>query len=239
MTPATASGSQPGAAPLGVIELANKPLLFPGCVGNERSYPYPVIYETARDAYVSRIVSADPALGDAYCEAALLLERRGARAIIASCGFAAVYQQAVAARVGVPVLMSPLLLLPLLLNTLPAGRKLAVLTYDRRQLDERFLRAGGAEPPFDRIVVTGIEDSTSWRSLAAPQPQIELSQLREDVLAAVRRALGPAGSVGAILLECSAFCPFADEIRALTGAAVSDFHTAADLAMGMARGRGK
>lgn len=238
MTPSMACGSQPSAAPLGVIELANRPLTFPGCVGNERSYPYPVIYETARDAYVSRIVAADPALGDAYCEAALRLESRGARAIIASCGFAAVYQQAVAARVRVPVLMSSLLLLPLLLNTLAPSRKLAVLTYDRRQLDARFLHAGGAEPPFDRIVVTGIEDSASWRALAAPQPEIELAQLREDVLATVRRALEPAGSVGAILLECSAFCPFAEEIRGLTGIPVSDFHTAADLVMSMARGRG-
>jgi hypothetical protein len=130
----------PALPALGVIELANRPLTFQGCLGNARSFPYPVLYETAQGAYVKRIVDADPLLSETYCAAAERLERRGATAIMATCGFAAVYQQAVAARTKLPVLLSPLLLLPLLLHALPAGRRLAILTYDSRQLDVRFLR---------------------------------------------------------------------------------------------------
>jgi Asp/Glu/hydantoin racemase len=227
----------PALPALGVIELANRPLTFQGCLGNARSFPYPVLYETAQGAYVKRIVDADPLLSETYCAAAERLERRGATAIMATCGFAAVYQQAVAARTKLPVLLSPLLLLPLLLHALPAGRRLAILTYDSRQLDVRFLRAGGIDPPPDRIVVAGIEDSPSWLALAAPQPELELAQLREDVLETAQRALQPENAVSAVLLECSAFCPFADEIRALGSVPVTDFHTTADLVMGMARGR--
>lgn len=226
-------------APLGIIELANRPLQFMGCVGNADSFPYPVLYETAKDAYVSRIVAADPALGGSYCEAALRLRARGAKAIISSCGFAVIYQQAVAAQVSLPVLMSSLLLLPLILTTIPQNKRVAVLTYDSRKLDTRFLRAGGVhDDDIERIVIAGIEDSASWLALGAPEPDVKLSQLREDVLALAERTLGPTSNVGAILLECSAFCPFADEIRMRSGLPVSDLHTLADLAIHTARGRG-
>jgi hypothetical protein len=230
--------SSPGPA-LGVIELANRPLAFPGCLGNAGSFPYPVLYETAQDAYVSRIVGADPRLSESYCEAARRLEQRGAAAIMATCGFAAVYQRDVAACTQLPVLLSPLLLLPLLLSSIPADRKLAVLTYDSGQLDARFLRVGGIDPPPERLVVMGIENSPSWLALGTPRPEIELAQLREDVLATAQRALQPSGAIAAVLLECSAFCPFADEIRAVGSVPVTDFHTTADLVMGMARGRSR
>jgi hypothetical protein len=221
-------------APLGIIQLANKPLTFPGCLGNPNSFPYPVIYDTAEDAYVSNIFADKPSLANNYCAAALRLKARGARAILATCGFAVVYQPAIAERVQLPTVTSSLLLLPSMLQMLAPGKKVTVLTFDKQQLNERFLRAAGATITDGRIEILGIEKTASWHELNKAVPEVIPVQLRSDLLSVVATA---SPSTQAFLLECSAFCMFADDLRQLTGKPVSDFHTAADGLMQSIRGR--
>lgn len=219
---------------LGVIELANRPLNFVGNLGNPRSYPFPVLYETASSAYVTRIISGDPGLEEAYVSAAQRLVLRGASALIGTCGFAVLYQQAVAAAVDVPVLLSPLSLLPLALSTTSPKSQVLVLTYTGQQLGARFLQAAGVDATSPRIKLRGIEGTSSWRALADPVPCIDPMQLRVDVLAAMQSGLIESERVGAILLECSAFCPLRDGIREAARVPVFDFMLCAELIMAAA-----
>lgn len=210
--------------------MANAPLTFPGNLGNPASFDYAVAYRSAPGAFTERIVSADPAVGQSYAATAAELADAGLPAVITTCGFNIIYQDMLADALPIPIATSSLLLLPLALRLTPGRRRVAVLTYDARQLDERFLAAAGIAPAErDRLVIEGLEGTDTWLQLAQPAPALELHVLAADVMAVIDRLLTRAPDIGALFFECSALCPFSPKVRAATGLPVYDFLTLADL----------
>jgi hypothetical protein len=218
------------AAKLGVLQLAHKPLRLRGTLGHPDTFPFPTVNRQVPGAWTKVVMEANAALERAYVAEAVRLESEGVRAIMANCGFAIVYQDAIRNAVSLPVISSSLLQLPFLLRVLPAQQKVGVLTFDADTLTDRHFRAAGVTE-LSRVVIAGIEGSPSYQRLNDPEPDLSLDRLQRDVLDCARRLLAEHDDVGGLLLECSAFCPFAQSLRHTTGLIVMDFVTLGNFVM--------
>lgn len=217
---------------LGVVQMANRPLTFLGNLGNPRSYPYPVVYRTAKNAFTTRIMQRDPAVGDEYLRQARILERQGVGAILTTCGFNVVYQQKLATHLKIPVATSSLLALPMALATAPGGGRIGVITYDTTKLTRRHLLAAGLQPgQFSRLVVDGLDGTESWRQFTHPTPVLPLDILEADTTRIIRRLLRAKPRITAFLFECSGLCPLTARMREKFGLPIYDFLTVADALM--------
>ena len=66
----------------------------PGNVGNATTYAYPVRFQEVRGASIDRLLNQrDPALKEAFVEAAVELQNRGVKAITGACGFMAFFKK--------------------------------------------------------------------------------------------------------------------------------------------------
>src|SRR5919198_1062350 len=129
---------------VGILMLDTRFPRIPGDMGNAATFPFPVRYH--------RVAGADPdlvvrrgaeGLLPAFVEGARALEREGVGAITTNCGFLVKYQRELAASVAVPVLTSSLLLVPLVHRTLPAGRRVGIMTVDAAALGAEHLDGAG------------------------------------------------------------------------------------------------
>ncbi|WGJ08435.1 hypothetical protein [Brucella intermedia] len=98
---------------IGILILDAAYPCVPGNVGNATTYTYPVRYQEVRGASIDRLLNQrDPALKEAFVEAALELQGRGVKAITGACGFMAYFQEEVAEAVDIPVFLSSLMQIP-------------------------------------------------------------------------------------------------------------------------------
>lgn len=202
-----------------------------GSLLNPATFNFPIISETVDGAWVEKVVRGDPALEPGYVAAARRLVERGAIAISSTCGFSVRYQQAVAAAVNVPVVMSSLLLLPTLLRQLPSSAKIAVLTYDSAHCRDDLL---GINDPAERarIVVGGIEGGKFWHDeLQRPPPPIDVAAIETDVVACVSRLRSAYPEIAAILFECAGFPLVTPAIRRITKLPIYDITTLCQLTL--------
>ncbi|WP_201841793.1 hypothetical protein [Microvirga zambiensis] len=208
---------------LGILELENKPLDLPGALCAPGTFQFPVKRLTVPGASARNIVDGDRSIKDAYISCGRQLESEGAAAIIANCGFSAVFQAEVSAAVSVPVALSSLLLVPLVANTLPPGRKVGILTYDANKLAEHHFAAAGWSSEEIAVSIAGIEGSESWRQFAEPTPVIPPALLINDVMAAAKSLLSADPAVAALVFECAGFPLAAETVRLETGLPVADY----------------
>src|ERR1043166_1400860 len=119
--------------PLGVLMLDTRFTRFVGDIGNPQSYSEPTLFEVVRGATVDKVVPAKaPPLIEDFVAAGNRLIERGAPPITSGCGFLVLNQAGLAARLSVPVATSALLLIPTLMQLLPAGKRLGVRSEERR-----------------------------------------------------------------------------------------------------------
>lgn len=185
----------------------------PGSMLNSATFDFPTILETVAGAWVENVVRGDPALEAAFIAAAQRLIARGAVAISSTCGFSVRHQQAVAASVNVPVVMSSLLLLPALLRQLSPRGKIAVLTYDSKHCGQDLL---GIDDPDHRkrVVIGGIEGGKFWHDeLKKPAPPTDVAAIEMDVAGCIDRLRTSHPEIEVILFECAAFPVVAPAIR--------------------------
>ena len=209
--------------PLGILMLNTRFPRIAGDIGNPATFPYPVRHVVIEPATVDRIVTADGPTGaimDAFVEAARGLAEEGAHALTTSCGFMAIAQKELAARCPVPVLTSSLCQIPLVQSTLPAGRRVGVVTIDSRELTAAHFVGVGA--PTD-LPIEGVEGG---RELAKVIQQdltsLDVEKAGQDVVDAGRRLLAKAPDVGAIVLECTNMAPYARALAAAVRLPVYD-----------------
>ncbi|MBL8267281.1 hypothetical protein [Steroidobacter sp.] len=217
-------------AALGIVEMANKPLRHPGNLGNPATFGYPVVYAGAATAFTDRILNRDPAVAADYVRQGERLQEQGIKALLTTCGFNIAYQTEIARRLPVPVATSSLLLLPLLLRLVSVDRIVGVITFDQKQLDPTLLTlAGVTESDLARLKILGLDGTRTWHELRKPEPELPLDAIGDDLMASIRRLVSETPTLGGILLECSALCPFSPRIRAETGLPVLDFVSLANV----------
>jgi len=207
-------------APLGIIMLDTA---FPrpvGDVGNAASWPFPVLYRTVHGATARLVVSGqDGPLLEAFAAAGEDLRRAGACALTTSCGFLVLRQQALAARVGLPLATSSLLQIPAVAATLPAGRRVGVITYDAAALSlAHFTAAGLSEIP----PVAGLPRGGALHGMIEGGAPYDRAALAAELLTVATGLISSAPDIGALVLECTNLPPFSALLAKVTGLPVYD-----------------
>ena len=157
-----------------------------------------------------------PGLLPAFIEAAQGLVSDGVDGITTNCGFLSLFQEQLAAAVGVPVATSSLMQVGAVNALLPPGRRAGILTISASTLTEPHLSA--ARVP-DGTPIGSTEGGREFTRVILGD-EIEL-----DVAAArARQYRGCAGTrgritpdLGALVLECTNMTPYAADIRRATG----------------------
>ncbi|MGI9436502.1 MAG: aspartate/glutamate racemase family protein [Geminicoccaceae bacterium] len=210
-------------APLGILMLNTRFPRIAGDIGNPSSFPFPVRYAVIEPATVDRIVSADgpsASIMDAFVDAAAGLVDDGVAGLTTSCGFMAIAQRELIGRCRVPVVTSSLCQIPLVQSTLPAGRRVGVLTIDSRALTPAHFAGVGA--PTD-LPVEGIESGLELaRIIQQDLPELDPKKAEGDVIDAGRRLIKKAPDVGAIVLECTNMAPYSKALSTALGLPIFD-----------------
>ena len=215
---------------VGILMLDTRFPRPPGDVGNATTWPFPVRYRIVKGAE-SRVVIGDglKMLGP-FTEAARELEADGVKMITTSCGFLAVAQRELQAAVGVPVLTSSLLQVPLAARLIRADQRVAILT-SRDQLTERHFEGTGWSSKDIPVHVTVLPQDalmTNVYSSMVPEvarPEADQGILESDLVGAARRTVSEHPEVGAFVLECTNYVPYSAAIRRATGLPVFDLFT--------------
>jgi hypothetical protein len=218
--------------PLGVLMLDTRFTRFVGDIGNPQSYGEPTLFEVVRGATVDKVVPAKaPPLIEDFVAAGHRLIERGADAITTGCGFLVLNQSELSSRLPVPVATSALLLIPSLLNLLPPGKRLGVLTFSAADLTPAHFVAAGA--PQDLAVEGVAQDGVFQRAIYERPCDDSIPAREAEVVAAARRLTARHPDIGALLFECTNFPPHRAAVEAATGLPVYDVFTL----IGILRGR--
>lgn len=199
----------------------------PGDTANASTYQFPTLFRTVEGASVERITKGDPEMEHSVVEAALALERLGAKAISSNCGLMLHYQDAVARAVSIPVFLSSLLQVPLAVRAAGADSTVGVLGSFVDRINSAVLAKAGV-PQGARVAVTSIETSPEFLGLS-DQP-VETDRFSKQLVAAGRELKAQHPDLGALVIECASFTPYAAPLQRALGVPVYDFISLIDLA---------
>lgn len=214
--------------PVGILCLDTPFPKPPGQLRNPLTFDFPAVCRVLPGVGAREILAAaSDEIEAMLVEAARQLERDGVKAIAGSCGFMALYQEAVARAVSVPALMSSLVQIPLIRTLHGPDARIGVLTAHSGSLTwEHFRRAGVPDDLRPSIVVRGMETSEAFREtiLEGRTPFMDT----EIVGSAVRDAAGALAAetrLDALLLECTDLSVFARDVQEAAGVPVYDINS--------------
>lgn len=207
---------------LGIMILDDVYPGFPGDVRNASAYPFPIQYEVVEGVDIQRLVYEEEksACLPPLERAARRLESIGCRAIAAECGYFSYFQREISACVTVPVFMSSLLQVPLAQQVVGIDQVVGILMANESALTERHLSGAGitlggnyvvggamdngACPEFDHIWTPG---------LRVDPPAIDYRKAERELIAAAVDFFRRHENMGAMVLECTGFPPFARALQ--------------------------
>lgn len=211
-------------ASLGILMLDARFPRIPGDMGNAETWPFPVQYRVVRGASPDLVVRKKGAgTLQAFIDAARDLVAHGVDGITTNCGFLALFQKEIAAAVSVPVATSALMQVPMIYATLPAGKRVGIITISKASLTPEHLSAAGV--PADTPIVGTEGGRTFTTAILDGHPEIDFDACREDLLEAARTMVAQHADVGAMVLECTNMVPYAADIRRETGLPVFSIYT--------------
>lgn len=212
-------------APLGILMLEARFPRIPGDMGNAATWPFPVLYKVVTGASPEKVVLQGAAgLLPDFVAAARELVALGAEAITTNCGFLSLFQNELAAAVGVPVATSSLMQVPWVQAILPPGRRVGIVTVSSGSLTPAHLDAVGV--PRD-TPVTGTEGGKEFFRvlIKAEKEDMDVDLAERDVVEAGLRLVAGNPGIGAIVLECTNMPPYAASLQAATGLPVYDIYS--------------
>jgi hypothetical protein len=224
---------------LGIIILDDVYPGFPGDVRNASAYPFPIQYEIAEGVDIQALVwreDKSPCLAPVQ-RAAKKLESMGCRAIAAECGYFAYFQREIADCVTVPVFMSSLLQVPWAQQVVGADQVVGVLVARSQFMTEAHLEAVGIRLG-SNYVLTGAEDDglipefeNLWNAHVRPDlPEAHYEKAEEQFLAVVTDFSRAHPNMGALVLECTGFQPFARAVQRVIDIPIFSWGTLLDYA---------
>jgi Asp/Glu/hydantoin racemase len=210
---------------LGIIILDDIYPGFPSDVRNASAFPFPIQYEIADGVDIKGLCYADdksPYL-DPVKRAAQRLERMGCRAIAAECGYFAYFQREIAGHVDVPVFMSSLLQVPWAQQLIGPDRVVGILmseSHDFPCLTERHLEAVGIQPDTNYVLGGAMDPGVCtefehlWiEGLRTDPPAAHYGRAQQEFIHAATAFFQRHPNMGAMLLECTGFQPFARALQ--------------------------
>jgi hypothetical protein len=212
---------------------------FPGDVRNASSFRYPVQYDIATGVTIDRLVFSDDKLAcaESVIQSVRRLQRLGCRAVAAECGYFALLQETVADAVEVPVFLSSLLQVPLAQRIMGKQKVVGVLAAYATALTDEHLRAVGVVLGSNYVVGGAMDDGRCpeferlWIERArAYLPGAVYATAEAEFLAVAKQFCADNPSMGALVLECTGFPPFARRLQADIGLPVFSWGTLLDFA---------
>lgn len=207
---------------LGIILLDDVYPGFPGDVRNASGYPFPIQYEVAEGVDIHRLVVApdkSPCLPPVL-RAAQRLERLGCRAIAAECGYFACFQREVAAAVRVPVFMSSLLQTPFAQQLIGPDQVVGILMAEEAFLTERHLTSVGVTLGSNYVVGGAMDGGRCvefchlWKGgQRTDPPSADYARAEAEFVAVGTDFYRAHPNMGAMVLECTGFPPFARALQ--------------------------
>jgi Asp/Glu/hydantoin racemase len=211
-------------ARLGILMLEARFPRIPGDMGNAGTWPFPVLYKVVAGASPQRVVAEKAAgLLPNFIAAAKELAALGADGITTNCGFLSLYQRELASAVSVPVATSSLMQVAMIQSTLPAGKRVGVLTVSATNLTPDHLVAIGIDPLVPVVGTDGGREFT--RVMIGNELTMDVAAAEQDILDAGATLLRKYSDIGAILLECTNMVPYARALRDRCGLPVYDIYS--------------
>ena len=207
---------------LGIIILDDIYPGFPGDVRNASAYPFPIQFEIAEDVDIKALVveeNKSPCL-EPIQRAAKKLEKMGCRAIAAECGYFAYFQKEIARHVEVPVFMSSLLQVPWAQQLVGPDKLVGILVAEKMYLNDAHLSAVNVVIG-SNYVIAGAEDDYHcpefehlWsQSNRTDPPGADYEKAAFDFVSAGVDFYRRHPKMGAMVLECTGFPPFARALQ--------------------------
>lgn len=220
---ATGGKSIYGAA-VGILMLDARFPRIPGDMGNALTWPFPVHYRIVREATPERVVRRGAeGLLDRFIAAARDLVADGVDGITTNCGFLSLFQEELAAAVGVPVATSSLMQVALVNRLLPKDRRAGILTISASSLTVEHLAKAGVPEGTPIGTTEGGREFT--RVILGNETELDVEAAREDNVEAALRLKREHPDLGALVLECTNMIPYAADIRRATGLPVFSMET--------------
>jgi Asp/Glu/hydantoin racemase len=196
----------------------------PGDLNHAGTFEFPMRYVEVEGLIGADILRGEGAkFTDLIVTAAKSLETEGVRAITSNCGFMAVFQEAVAAAVTVPVFLSSLLQLDMVTRMVGPDRRVGVLTANSSAITPALL-AGVGFTRTDRIATRGLEDYPHFREVILDEVGVmEPERFADEVIDGALRLQAENPDIGAIVTECSDLPAYSAAISAATGLPVYDW----------------
>lgn len=212
---------------LGVLVFEGRAPRIPGDAGNALTFDVPVLYETVEGNFAD-LINGSEEVKKNLIKAAKNLEAQGVKAILGDCGLISLYQKDIASSLNIPFVSSSLLLLPIIWMLQGQTGKIGVITGHSEYLKKHHLEAcGAANIP---IILQGMEKYKEFSDVVLMGGnEINIGNMRKDVVAAANNMIGKSKEIRSILLECSNLCSFAKDVKKQTKLPVFDLISAWDL----------
>jgi len=216
---------------VGILQLpANIPML-PGDMGNPTTFDFPVLYELIEeiDPFWVLADKPHPVVMKKLIAACKRLTMKGVTTIIGNCGFFANYQPEVSTSLdpGVQFFNGSLMQLPMLLISVGANKKVGVLTASKKLLmpSPALKNSGVLDADMKRVVVYGNEDGKEMQKVTGETGRFNPKKLEKELVDLAKKMVKEHPDVGAIVLECTEFPPYAHAIQNAVRRNVWDFVT--------------
>jgi hypothetical protein len=223
---------------IGILMLDCRTPFIPGDVGNASTYGYPVLYRTMPGVTLDRLINhADLSMTQMIIDTARELEDAGVCAITSDCGYMLHFQEAVAAAVKIPVMLSSLLQLPFVASMLGPDQAVGIICANRSRLTDSMLAALSVSVRCP-VHIAGLEAATNFRGpILDETPELDQYAIEEEVVSTGAALVEKHPEIAAWLLECSNLPPYAAALQAATHRPVFDFITMIDHVQAAARRR--
>jgi hypothetical protein len=207
---------------LGILLLDDYYPAFPGDVRNPSAYPFPIQYEVVEGVDIYRLVRGEDKASclQPILNAARKLEKLGCRAILGECGYFAYFQREVASAIQKPVFMSSLLQVPLAQQIVGKSRVVGILVANSQFLTEEHLKSVGIELGSNYVIGGAMDDGRCvefdhlWTAGIRPSiPQADYEKAEKEFLAVAEEFYRAHPNMGAMVLECTGFPPFARALQ--------------------------
>lgn len=224
---------------LGVILLDDIYPAFPGDVRNASAYPFAIQYDIATGIDIQKLVIDDHKIMclPAIIQSAQRLEKIGCRAIVGECGYFAYFQREVAASVGIPVFMSSLLQVPLAQQVVGSNKVVGILMANTKYLTDHHLESVGIKIGSNYVVGGAMEDLRCeefdhlWTpGLRSEPPAADYEKAEKEFLTVATEFVHKYPKMGALVLECTGFPPFARALQRVIDIPVFSWGTLLDYA---------
>ena len=207
---------------LGIILLDDNFPGFPGDVRNPSAFPFPIQYEIAEGVDINALIYEED---KSLClkplqRAAKKLEKMGCRAIAAECGYFAYFQKEIAVHVKLPVFMSSLLQTPWAQQLIGPNQVVGLFLSEKASFQPRHFESAGIIPGTNYVAggieeygVCGEFDKLWTDGVRSDLPEANYERAEKEFINVARKFYQDYPDMGAMVLECTGFQPFARALQ--------------------------